>query len=326
MEPMKKFAAAALAGLALASTPSYAADLFGTAAPPMSAPADNPAVEIGSNWYIRGDVGATFDNAATVSFSSISTPPQGNANTPLSPNIGSSKFDHDFTVDVAVGYRVNNYLRFEGEYNYRTGPGGQNSTTVICPYGAYGETSQIPNAQNVLVEYGYLYNPSNTCNGLLNIQQQNNMFLADAFVDLGTYWGITPYVGGGVGANLSTLSGHLAYNETANGQPYAANLSPSGTFPQLWVDSTGLALPQQPKIAFTPQNWNRSINSTRWSMAFDLMAGVGIQLTPSATLDIGYRYLNTGAYNYLVNPQTGATIRETNISQQVRVGVRYMLN
>ena len=39
-----------------------------------------------------------------------------------------------------------------------------------------------------------------------------------------------------------------------------------------------------------------------------------------------YRYLNTGAYNYLVNPQTGATIRESNVSQQLRVGVRYMLN
>jgi opacity protein-like surface antigen len=61
-------------------------------------------------------------------------------------------------------------------------------------------------------------------------------------------------------------------------------------------------------------------------MAFDLMAGIGIQLTPSATLDIGYRYLNTGAYNYLVNPQTGTTIKESNISQQVRVGIRYMLN
>jgi opacity protein-like surface antigen len=196
---------------------------------------------------------------------------------------------------------------------------------VICPYGAYGVSSQTPNAQGIDIQYGYLYNPSNTCNGLLNVQQQNNMLLANAFVDLGTFWGITPYVGGGLGANLNTLSGSLVYNETANGQPYAANLSPTGTYPQIWVNSAGVPVGQQ-KIAFTTQNWNRSISSTRWSMAYDLMAGIGIQLTPSATLDIGYRYLNTGAYNYLVNPQTGATIRETNISQQVRVGIRYMVN
>jgi opacity protein-like surface antigen len=61
-------------------------------------------------------------------------------------------------------------------------------------------------------------------------------------------------------------------------------------------------------------------------MAYDLMAGIGIQITPSATLDIGYRYLNSGAYSYLVNPQTGQTIKEKNTSQQVRVGIRYMLN
>ena len=323
---MKKFAAAALAGLALASTPTYAADLFGTAAPPMSAPSDNPMVEVGSNWYIRGDVGASFDNAPTVSFSSISTPPQGNASTPLSPLIGSNQFEHDFTADVAVGFRVNNYLRFEGEYNYRTGPGGQNSSTVICPYGAYGVSSQTPNAQGVLLEYGYLYNPSNTCNGVLNVQQQSNMLLANGFVDLGTFWGVTPYVGGGVGASLNTLSGNLVYNETANGQPYAANLSPTGTYPQIWVNSAGAPVSPQPKIAFTTQNWNRTISSTRWSFAYDLMAGIGIKLTPSATLDIGYRYLNTGAYNYLVNPQTGAVIKESNISQQVRIGVRYMVD
>ena len=323
---MKKIAALALAGLAMASTPTLAADLFGTAPPPMSGPEENPMVEVGSNWYIRGDLGASLDNAPTVSFSTISTPPQGNANTPLSPVIGSNQFEHDFTADVAVGFRLNNYLRFEGEYNYRTGPGGENTSTVVCPYSAYGVTSQTPNAQNILLEYGYLYNPTNTCNGILNIQQQNNLFLADGFVDLGTWWGVTPYVGAGVGSNLNTLSGSLVYNETANGQTYAANLTPTGTFPQVWVNSNGQQLTPQPKIAFTTQNWNRTISSTKWSLAYDLMAGFGIRLTPSATLDIGYRYLNTGSYNYLVNPQTGATIKESNISQQVRIGVRYMVD
>ena len=46
-------------------------------------------------------------------------------------------------------------------------------------------------------------------------------------------------------------------------------------------------------------------------MAWALAAGVGFQLTPSMTLDIGYRYLNSGTVNTLLNPQTGATIQQT---------------
>jgi opacity protein-like surface antigen len=55
------------------------------------------------------------------------------------------------------------------------------------------------------------------------------------------------------------------------------------------------------------------------------MAGFGIQLTPSATLDIGYRYLNTGTSNVLLNPSTGTFLKQTNSSQQIRVGIRYMI-
>jgi opacity protein-like surface antigen len=60
-------------------------------------------------------------------------------------------------------------------------------------------------------------------------------------------------------------------------------------------------------------------------MAWALAAGLGFKLTPSATLDIGYRYLNSGTVNTLINPQTGATIRQSNASHQIRVGVLYYL-
>jgi opacity protein-like surface antigen len=45
------------------------------------------------------------------------------------------------------------------------------------------------------------------------------------------------------------------------------------------------------------------------------MAGFGYQLTPSATLDIGYRFVDLDL--------SGAT---HNTAQQLTVGVRYMLN
>ena len=57
---MKLVTIATLAGLALAS-PAKAADLF-AAPPPASFPASQAptAIEIGSNWYLRGAIGASF--------------------------------------------------------------------------------------------------------------------------------------------------------------------------------------------------------------------------------------------------------------------------
>ena len=54
--------------------------------------------------------------------------------------------------------------------------------------------------------------------------------------------------------------------------------------------------------------------------------GFGYQLTPSATLDIGYRYLNTGATTLYVTSPAAATIKNTNVSQEIKVGIRYMAN
>ena len=66
--PMKTSIAAALAGLAMASTPTLGADLFGTAPPPMTfQPGQAPLTEVGANWYLRGDLGLDLDQAASFS-------------------------------------------------------------------------------------------------------------------------------------------------------------------------------------------------------------------------------------------------------------------
>ena len=304
------------------AAPASAADLLGTA-PPLDLPApSSPLIfEFGSNWYVRGDLGITFDNAPSVSFASISIPPPGFFGSPLPAYSGRNIHTTDFTGGAGVGYRFNNYLRFDATWDYRNGPGGSSNSTVVCPYALTGLTSQAP--PNPLL--GYLYNTTNTCVGSASINQHNNTFLGNAYVDLGTYYGFTPYLGGGLGFNINTMSGTLNFNETANGQPYAANLTPTGAYPQLWINQFGTAINPQPNIAFTQQNWNRSISSTTYTVAWALSAGLGFHLTPSATLDIGYRYLNSGAITNLINPQTGMTIKQNNWSQQIRVGLRYAI-
>jgi opacity protein-like surface antigen len=317
---MKVFLSLACAGLTVAAAPASAADLFGTA-PPLTYPATQgpTAFEVGSNWYVRGDLGISFDRAPSVSFSSIATPPPGLVGAPFTTGAGTDWSTANFTGGAGFGYRWNDYLRFDATWDYRGGPGGTRQATVICPYGLTG----VPSPTGVPL--GYLYNTTNTCNASASVHQYNNAFLGNAYVDLGTYSGFTPYVGGGLGLNMNVLQGSLNINETANGGVYVANLTSDGAFPQIWVNQQGLPIAPQPNIAFAPQFWNRSIRSTTYTMAWALAAGIGFKLNPSATLDIGYRYLNSGTVNTLINPQTGMTIRQNNSSQQFLVGIRYVL-
>ena len=311
---MKVLLSLACAGLAVAA-PASAADLLGTS-PPLTMPGSQAPTmfELGTNWYVRGDIGISFDRAPSVSFSSIALPPLGVVGAPLTIGNGANWTTTDFTGGAGFGYRWNDWLRFDATWDYRTGPGGTRQTTVVCPY---APLAPLPT--------GFLYNTTNTCNGSASVHQYDNAFLGNAYVDLGTYYGFTPYVGGGLGLNMNTLSGSVNFNETANGQPYAADLTAFGPSPPVWVNSQGQTVAPQPNIPFAPQFWNRSIRSTTWSMAWALAAGLGFKLTPSATLDIGYRYLNSGTVNTLINPQTGATIRQSNASHQIRVGVLYYL-
>ena len=78
----------------------------------------------------------------------------------------------------------------------------------------------------------------------------------NGYYDIARFDRFTPYVGAGVG---------LAYNKTGG------------------VSFTG-----------NPALDNVIEGDNRWSLAWSLMAGVGVQLTERTTLDIGYRYLDMG--------------------------------
>jgi opacity protein-like surface antigen len=84
------------------------------------------------------------------------------------------------------------------------------------------------------------------------------VFLANAFVDLGTWNCFTPFVGVGVGA---------AYNQLAN-------------FVDMGIGTTGAGFGR---------------NSAEWHPAWALYAGVGYNVSKSLKIDLTYRYLNYGS-------------------------------
>lgn len=355
---------AALAGIAMVSTPSLAADLFGTAAPVAFPASDSPAAEVGSNWYLRGDAGLSLDSVPDVSFGAIGAPPTGTATAPLSASFGQNTQTKDFTADVGIGYRFNNYLRADATYEYRSLPGiGATSSPVGCPnqlVGVYTSTikdqtttttttvlstvpSQVQNngttsttttgTVTTVVPDGYLYNTGTTCNGALKIDQHSNMGMVNGYVDLGNFWGFTPFVGAGIGLNVTSVNGSLVYTNSSDGSPYNPNLtvpaSTSGSTsnpPPIWVNASGVPLSPQPNVSFAQQNWNRNIAAVKYGMAWALMAGFGYQLSPSATLELSYRYLDSGAPTSYSLGSSGSVVKQSNTSQQFRIGFRYMVD
>ena len=85
------------------------------------------------------------------------------------------------------------------------------------------------------------------------------VFLANAFVDLGTWDCFTPFVGAGVGGAYNTL-----------------------------VDFTDINPSHAPAFGF-------GRNPSEWNLAWALYAGVSYNVTKNFKVDLTYRYLNYGS-------------------------------
>jgi opacity protein-like surface antigen len=123
------------------------------------------------------------------------------------------------------------------------------------------------------------------------------VFLANAYLDLGTWWCVTPYIGAGVGMANVRISGFRddGFNNLGIATAYAAD-------------------------------------ADKWNFAWAAHAGITYKVTPSMAIDLGYRYLSmgdgtTGATRAFDNSFTnGGPFTFRNISSHdLKLGVRWML-
>jgi opacity protein-like surface antigen len=216
------------------TTLARAADLL-PPPPPME-----PAPLEYSGWYLRGDVGVGVQT--------------GNINLNLSPNpligLPADAFNSFYNpsisaaalFDVGVGYQINNWLRFDVTAEYR---GGSHFQAL--------EQVGIPSQSTQFADF-YRADVSSFI-GLFN-----------GYVDIGTWYGVTPFVGAGVGFANNHLSGL-----TDTGFAYvgpAATGSPTGGY---------------------------SSDGSKTSFAWALMTGVDFNVTQNLKLELGYRFLDYGA-------------------------------
>jgi opacity protein-like surface antigen len=308
---MSGFRNTALAGLLAISvaSPAMAADMlkYSYQAPP---DLEQAPVEIGSGWYLRADVGWSKDKGGQ-----------------LSPDIAMALTQNSWQADVGAGFKWNSWFRSELMFGFHKMQ-NFNSTgaKVTCPYQLTGLSVTDP-ATNKTTEIGYLWDSQKeTCSPVQSANLRRQELMLNSFVDLGTWGGITPYVGAGVGVAALTTKGSLQYYKTSDGSAYSADLTPIGTFPHIWLDGAGNQISPQPAVSYAKQDWTKRLKQTSYNFAWALMAGVGIDLTPRAKLDIGYRFANLGKYTSLVSPVTGQTVTTTLRTQEVHVGMRYLID
>ena len=235
------------------SSATYAADL---GPPPYLPPAPVPEQ---SPWYLRGDIGFGLQSA-NLQF----------LQNPL--NATNFAFDHSSLANTplirgGIGYEANNWLRFETTAEYRF-------KTAINAFGQY-------------TSGGATF--SETYQGYLT----SLVFLENAYVDLGTWAYLTPFVGAGVGGAYNSI-----YDFTENG-------SIAGS-----ISGTGPA-------------------ASKWNLAWAGYAGVAYNVTSKFKVELTYRYLSFGSVTDTINCIGGCnpnSYRWNNLtSQDFMIGFRGQL-
>jgi opacity protein-like surface antigen len=214
----------------LLSSMASAADM--AIAPPM--PYAAPVAEFGG-WYLRGDVGFSNQNVKSRDFYKYD-------NGSLVSLDQRSGFDTGGIIGVGVGYQFNSWFRADitGQYRGNANFHGLDLTS-------YYDTGVLQRGSDT---YG--------------ASKSEWLMLANAYVDLGTWWSITPFVGAGVGFSRVTISNFTDVG--ANGTTLF------GTVPgQAFADT-----------------------ASKWNFAWALHAGLAYSVTPGMTVELAYSYVNLG--------------------------------
>jgi len=216
------------------STAAFAADF--PPALPLAQPVIQSASE--SGWYLRGDVGVGVQSFQA--FDHFQT----NASFvwPASWTIVQKQTDDTTFVDFGVGYQVNNWLRFDatGEYRASAKFKAIGSYHEFCPPAGGGAT----------------------CFDQYDGSHSAEVFMLNAYLDLGTWWCLTPFVGAGVGG---------AWNSVTS------------------VSDLGLVNNQSPGFGFS------SSDASNWNLAWSAQAGLAYNVSSNLKLELAVRYLNLGS-------------------------------
>ena len=299
---LRKFSFGAAVALAMLGTgPVKAADLDPALEDPVQDISSMPVANVvfGSGWYVRGDFGGAQLYQANPFYKGIL---QNNGSTFSSNAPGVTlRQSHElgYVGGVGGGYAFTSHLRADVVIDYHM-PVHSNaygaSFRCINGYGPV-QTATTTNPVTGVVSTTSTATPtSGTCTGAYQANLQSYDALVNGYYDLGTWYGVTPYVGAGVGLSFGHYQTSSAYTQ-ADGSSYN-------------ISVTNPASGQTYAI-----NYDRTSSHTYYNLAYALMAGFAFPIFDHAKIDIGYRFLDLGTV-------LGANLRE----HEVRAGLRYMID
>jgi|HigsolmetaAR201D_1030396.scaffolds.fasta_scaffold00338_6 Opacity protein and related surface antigens len=257
---MVPLVAAAALGLA---TAVQAADLY---EPPVVVPPPPQIIEkpvaIGG-WYLRGDINYHWADLRGTEYITYGCP--GCAPDPDTDDFDSTDLKGALSIGGGVGYQITRYLRTDFTADYWFDADFRGTTTgVSCTPGGGPCSSVDTSAFSAL------------------------LLMANAYVDLGTYHGVTPYVGAGIGG------AYVQWDDLVNDA------------------TTGLVVHE---------------GASNWRFAWALMAGASYCLTENLQLDAGYRFtrIEGGRMFEESGLGVGPGFDDGFNVHEVRAGLRYAL-
>jgi len=222
-----------------------------------------------SGWYLRGNLGMT--NQQVKSLSLVPLPAAFAGDTITTPFLS---FDSSPLFGFGVGYQLDKWLRFDGTAEYRSS--------------AHFHGQQVDQFVGGILPDDY------------TASKKEWLFLANAYVDLGTWWYVTPFVGAGIGASRNTISNFMDFGASGDG---GIRLSTT------YFD-----------------------DYSKWNFAWALYAGLSYQVTPAFNVELTYRYVNLGsaqtgtphAFDGTVIPTSPFVFHDIT-SNDLMFGMRWML-
>jgi opacity protein-like surface antigen len=266
----------------MAASPVVAADM--PMAPPPE-PYDDGPVTFGTGWYLRGDIAMSKDTSLSI----------GNLTLPK-----NQSFPNAWSFGFGAGYKFNEWFRTDLTFDWRM-PGSFRGNTIAgmpCQVGA----APVLNVGGAIVGSTPIYA---ACSDWTTASTSQFHVLYNAYLDLGTWSGVTPYIGAGLGFN--SVSYKISQSWYMNN---AVAYNP------VWTDPFNLGT--------WNQYWDQTRQAQKFQFAWALMAGVSYAVTPNVAIDVGGRYLNLGSLPTLTN-YGGVTLTSTraNIAKEMRIGFRY---
>jgi opacity protein-like surface antigen len=232
--------------------------------------------DFGSGWYLRGDVGLSaqkfLDFKHTQTNSAFVWP-------------SDWKIEHTDIKDamhfgLGAGYQLTKWFRLDFTGEYRQSTKGK-----------------------VTGSYGQNCGGGGTCIDIYDFDHQASVFLINAYLDMGTWWCFTPFVGFGIGGAYHKFNALTDINPSQSGYGF---MDPA--------------------------------ESTDWTFTYALHAGVAFEVSKSFKIELAYRYLSlgspdtgiincgaTGCNGGTTGPRAFYTLTDFT-ANELRLGVRWMFD